>query len=68
MVHSAFNGTVPSQDVAMRLVEQILAEVGWGVQQVPGETFVSGFDPESAVNVSSEVGFQLLHGVMAVGR
>ena len=52
----------------MRLVEQILAEVGWGVQQVPGETFVSGFDPESAVNVSSEVGFQLLHGVMAVGR
>ena len=52
----------------MSLVEQILAEVGWGIQQVPGESFVSGFDPESAMNIGSEVGFHLLHGVTAVGR
>ena len=28
---------------------------------------MGSFDPKSAVNVGGEVGFQLLHGVMAVG-
>ena len=50
----------------MRFVEQIFTEVGWGIQQVSGETFVCSFDPELLMNVGSEVGFQLLHGVLAV--
>ena len=52
----------------MRFVEQIFTEVGWGIQQVSGETFVCRFDPESAMYVGSEVGFQLLHGVPTVPR
>ena len=67
-VHCALNGTVSSQDVAMRLVQQLFPDIGRGIKQVSGKSLVSCFDPKSAMDIGSEVWFKLLHGMAAVGR
>ena len=67
-IRRALNGTVACQNVAVSSVEKVFTKVGWGNKQISGVALMRCFDQKSAMNVGVEVSFQLLHGMMTVGR